>query len=365
MKRIGNLYEQIVSVENCRTAILNASRHKHSRREVQRVLNNIDFYANDLSRRIQRCDFITPYKSKVVCDGLSRKTREILVPRFYPDQCSHHAIIQVIQKPILKSSYYWSCANIPHRGIDHASKGVERATKRDIKHSKYCFKCDISKFYPSVNHQVLRDKLRRKFKDDNLLFLLDLIIVSCEKGIPIGNYTSPYFAEIMLQGIDDFILSCNGVKHYVRYADDMVIIGNNKRKLHKACECLKVELAKIDLILKDNYQVFPIQRGYKGRRIDFVGKCFGLGFTTIRKRRSLKLIRQSNRIRYMQKMSKPIPYRTASGIISRATQFLHTNSYKLKIKYYSPIKINELKEIIRNYGMEQSKRHTRLQTARG
>ena len=143
MKRIGFIYEQIISVDNCRLAILNASKHKRKRKQVQKVNEHLDEYANDLSKRLANLDFITPYRKRIVRDGLSGKEREIQVPSFYPDQCAHHAIVQILQPIILKSSYYWSSANIPSRGIDHARRGVERATRFDPKHAKYCVKMDI------------------------------------------------------------------------------------------------------------------------------------------------------------------------------------------------------------------------------
>lgn len=190
MKRFGFLYEQIVSVENCKLAIQNASKKKKNRKMVNIVLADLDFYAKDLSERMIRLDFLTPYKTRIIKDGLSGKERELQIPSFYPDQCAHHAIMQILIPIIKKSSYYWSCANIPKRGIDLACKGVERATMRDIKHAKYCVKMDISKFYPSIPHDKLKARLREKIKDEKALRIIDMVIDSHKPGLPIGNYTS-------------------------------------------------------------------------------------------------------------------------------------------------------------------------------
>lgn len=169
MKRFGFLYEKIVSVENCKQAIINASKHKRKRKVVKEINDNLDYYAKDLSERLIRLDFLTPYRTRIIKDGLSGKERELQIPSFYPDQCAHHAIVQILQPIFMKSSYHWSCANIPNRGIDHACKGVERATMRDIKHAKYCVKMDISKFYPSIPHDKLKARLREKIKDEKAL----------------------------------------------------------------------------------------------------------------------------------------------------------------------------------------------------
>lgn len=85
MKRFGFLYEQIVSVDNCRLAIINASHKKKNRKMVKEVFDNLEYYANDLSERLIRMDFLSPYKTRIIKDGLSGKERELQVPAFYPD----------------------------------------------------------------------------------------------------------------------------------------------------------------------------------------------------------------------------------------------------------------------------------------
>lgn len=358
MKRVGYIYEKLISHRNCKLAILNAAKGKRNRKTVKEVLENIDLFAEDLSNRIQTLDFTTPYREKHIKDGLSGKERDILVPAWYPDQCAHHAVVQILSPIIEKSSYHWSCANIPNRGIDHASKCIERGTKRDKKHSKYCAKGDVTRFYPSVDHDILKGMLRRKIKDEKFLTVVDVIIETCDEGLPIGNYTSPWLAELYLQNIDRMILADKAVKRYCRYADDITILGTNKRKLHRLMRDVNDRLSSINLGMKPNWQVFRVQKAYKGRRIDFVGKCFGLGFTTVRKRRSLALIRQSRRIRRLQAGYLPIPYKMAAGFISRSSCLKRTNSQALRVKYYDTVDINQLKEVIRKYGMEHCTRLT-------
>ena len=360
MKRIGFLYEQIVSVENCKLAIQNASRHKGKRQAVKEVMNNLDTYAQDLSERLIRLDFLSPYRTRIIKDGLSGKERELQIPAFYPDQCAHHAIVQILQPIFLKSSYLWSCANIPNRGIDHACKGVERATVRDKKHAKYCVKMDISKFYPSIPHDKLKERLREKIKDEKALQILFKVIDSHSPGIPIGNYTSPWFAEFFLQPLDNFIKQTLGVKHYIRYADDLVMIGGNKRELRKAMKGVMAFVTGLGLTIKHDYQLYRVQRNCKsnkhrrGRKIDFVGRCFGVGFTTIRKRRALALMRQSRFIQKLQRQNRPVSYHLASGFLSRCACFKHTNSEGMKKKYYDTVNIKKLKEVIRNESKRKS-----------
>lgn len=327
-------------------------------------MDNLDFYAKDLSERLVRLDFTSPYRTRIIKDGLSSKERELQIPAFYPDQCAHHAIVQVLQPLIMKSSYHWSCANIPNRGIDRAAKGVERATVRDIKHAKYCVKMDIHKFYPSIPHDKLKDYLSRKIKDKKALGIIHVVIDSYhslpEHGIPIGNYTSPWLAEFYLQPLDYFIKQTLGVRYYIRYADDLVLIDSNKRKLRKALYAVIAFVEELGLGIKHDYQLFRIQRNCKsrtnrrGRKIDFVGRCFGIKVTTIRKRRALALMRQSRYIQKIQRTNGVVSFRMAAGFLSRCSCFKHTDSLGMKKKYYDTIKIKKLKEVVRN---ESKRKH--------
>lgn len=360
MKRFGFLYEQIVSVENCKEAILNASKHKRSRPFVQSILSDLDTKAEELSKRLIELNFLTPYTTRIITDGLSGKERVLQIPSFYPDQCAHHAIMQVLKPIITKSAYHWSCANMPKRGIDRACRGTERATMRDRKHAKYCVKMDISKFYPSIPHDKLKARLRTKIKDEKALRLIDTVIDSHSPGLPIGNYTSPWLAEFFLQPLDNLIKQEYKVKHYIRYADDLVLTGSNKKELRKAMYGIFDFMRGLGMNVKHDYQLFRVQdyckekKYRKGRRIDFVGRCFGKGFTTIRKRRALAVMRQSRRIQKLQKRKQPIPFKMASGFLSRSACFKNTDSYEMKRKYYDPVNIKGLKEVVRN---ESKRKH--------
>jgi len=348
MKRVGHIYEQIVSVENCRQAIYNAAQGKGRRKEVKHILNFVNEYAQDLSVRLQNLDFLTPYRYKTISDGLSGKERELQIPSFYPDQCAHHAIVQVLKPIVEKSSYYWSCANMPKRGIDRACIGVERATRKDPAHAKYCVKLDITKFYPSIPHDKLKARLREVIKDEKALAIMYCVIDSHKPGIPIGNFTSPWFAELYLQPVDYFIKQTMKVKYYIRYADDMVLIDGNKKKLRNAMYKVIEFVKSLGVHIKQNYQLFRVYKNGRGRKIDFVGRCFGIGVTTIRKRRALALMRQSRVIMKLQAKKQPVPYKVAAGFMSRSACFKHTDSYGMKKKYYEPINIRKVKEVISN-----------------
>lgn len=331
MKRTGYIYEDIINVDNCKKAIINASKSKNKKGYVVKILNNIDYYANDLSKRLQTKRFTTPYRVKKIIDGCSKKERIIHIPKYYPDQCAHHAIVQVLKPFILKSSYYWSCANIEGRGLSRAQRGMRRMTQQN--EIKYCAKLDIRKFYPSLKNDKLKKFLRTKIKDIKALEIIDTIIDTAE-GLPIGNYTSPWLAEWYLQSLDHYIKEELKVKYDVRYADDITLGGNNKKKLHyqlrKTIEYIET---KLELKVKDNYQLFRVKNGKNGRKIDFVGQCYAINYSTLRKRRALVIMKQSRLIDRLKRKNKKLNYHLCASYISHNSGYLYSNTYHMKMKY--------------------------------
>ena len=197
------------------------------------------------------------------------KEREVYRLPYFPDRITHHAIMNVLE-PIFMSVFTadtYSC--IKERGIHGAANAVKNAL-RDKEDTKYCLKLDIKKFYPSVDHAILKALLRRKFKDQDLLWLLDEIIDSAP-GLPIGNYLSQYLANFYLSYFDHWLKEVKQVKYYFRYADDLVILSSDKKELHKLLCCISQYLmVNLKLNIKGNYQIFPVE----ARSIDFVGYRF-------------------------------------------------------------------------------------------
>jgi hypothetical protein len=129
---------------------------------------------------------------------------------------------------------------------------------------------DVKKFYPSIDHDILKGLLRRKIKDTDLLELLDEIIDS-SPGVPIGNYLSQYFANFYMAYFDHWIKEVKCVRYYFRYADDLVILSSGKEKLHRLLwEIADYLREQLKLEVKRNYQLFPVSE----RGIDFVGYRF-------------------------------------------------------------------------------------------
>ena len=171
---------------------------------------------------------------------------------------------------------------------------------------------------------------------------MDTIVDSFDDtGVPIGNYTSQHFANYYLQEFDHYVKEVLGVKYYCRYMDDIIIFGPNKKKLHKILKEITLYLQKEKLTVKDNWKVAKTESA----PIDFIGRRFCRGYTTIRDTTFLRLKR---RIKKTSKKSY-LNYKDASAIISYYGILKHSDSFKLKQKYFYPyISIDKCKEVIRN-----------------
>ena len=276
MKRIGNLYSKIHGLENLQAADVLAQKGKSKQSGV--IRHNLNRQSNILALQdslIRKTYRTSEYQTFKIYD---QKERTIYKLPYYPDRILHHAVMNVI-KPVLLSLFTadtYSC--IEGRGVHLAAKKL-KAVLRNETETRYCLKLDIKQFYPSINHDMLKAQLRRKFKDSDLLALLDEIIDSTE-GLPIGNYLSMYFANLYLTGFDHWLKEVKRVKHYFRYADDIVILAADKPYLHRLLSDIRQYLSALHLTIKDNYQIFPVA----SRGIDFLGYRFYPQYTLIRKR---------------------------------------------------------------------------------
>lgn len=278
MKRKGNLYQNIISVDNLKRAVKNARKGKQHQYGVQQFDKNPDENILALHELLKNKQFKTStYKRRIIKDT---KEREIFILPFYPDRIVHHAIMVPLEKMFVSTftSDTYSC--IKKRGIHAAARKVRKALDNDKEATKYCLKIDIKKFYPSVDHAILKQLVRKKIKDNDLLGTLDEIIDSAD-GLPIGNYLSQYLSNFYLTYFDHWLKEKMGVKRYFRYADDMVIFSNSKAYLHQLLAEIKAYLKnELKLIVKGNYQIFPVA----ARGLDFLGYVFFHECTFIRKR---------------------------------------------------------------------------------
>jgi RNA-directed DNA polymerase len=276
MKRISNLYQQIISIENLQLADSIAQKGK---KDQPGVIEHNKHAEADILLLHEMLKNKT-YKTSAYTTFTIYEPKERLIFRlpFFPDRILHHAIMNILE-PIFVATFTadtYSC--IKNKGIHAAANAVKKALF-DEPNTQYCLKLDIKKFYPSVDHDILKQLLRRKLKDNDLLWLLDEIIDSTE-GLPIGNYLSQYFANFYLSYFDHWLKEEKKVEYYFRYADDLVFLASNKPYLHQLLSDIDKYLTNnLKLTIKHNYQIFPVD----ARGIDFVGYVFYHTHTLLRK----------------------------------------------------------------------------------
>lgn len=340
MRRVGYLFEGICDLDNLKRAAQLACRGKRKRKDVRRFLRDEEQKLLMLREHLldgsYRC---MPYSKKVIRDKGSGKEREIFVPKFYPDQIVQWAVTLKLVPIIMRGMYDYSCASIPNRGVDFGYKKIRKILKNDVKNSKYCLVCDVKKFYPSIDQNILMDKFRRKIKDERALKLVETIVRSVPSGVPIGNYTSQWFANFFLQDFDHFIKEQLHIKYYIRYMDDIVLIGANKRKLHSARVRIGEFLARERLLLKSNWQVFRVAEDKRtGRPIDFLGYNFYRTFVTVRGR---TFLRATRRIRKIAKKGW-LTARDSCAVFSYMAKFEKASGqkiYNIRVKPFLNLKL--------------------------
>ena len=176
---------------------------------------------------------------------------------------------------------------MPGRGVHDGVKRM-KLWLEDKENTRYCLKLDIKKYYPSINHNILKSLIRKKVKCADTLWLLDEIIDSTP-GIPIGNYLSQYFGNLYLAYFDHWMKETQGCRYYARYCDDIVVLHKSKVALHSLFDDVKKYLGDtLRLTIKENWQVFPTHV----RGIDFLGYRFFGTHTLVRKRIVKKFLRQ-------------------------------------------------------------------------
>lgn len=355
MKSFNHLYEKLIDDQNIKAAILKASKGKRRRRKVQRILSDLDtwvpYYRN----------FIINYKTrhkkpKVIYEGINRKRREIIVPS-YDEQVMHHALVNILQPIILEGIYFHAYGSLPKRGAHGAKKYIERWIRNDPKNCRYFLKMDIKQFFASVPHDKLYAHIRKYIHDERYLDILLRVLDSTDKGLPLGFHTSHWLANWYLQGLDRYVKQTLEAKYYIRYMDDMVIFGSNKRKLHRVREEIEDYLHSLGLEMKGNWQLCRFKYNDKGRDLDFMGFRFFREKTILRKRVMHRMTRRARRI---GRKEKPTIYDckqmlSALGLIKASNVY---GMYCREIKPY--VTFRKMKKRVSNYDRRMAKCGTSL-----
>ena len=316
MKTHNRLFNQICSFENLLLAARKAQDGKRFQEEVARFNFHLERELYRLQEELQtRIYRPGPYHEFHIYEPKLRK----ISAAPYRDRVAHHALCNVIEPIFDRTFIFDSYACRKGKGTH---KAVNRFTAFCRK-SDYVLKCDIKKYFPSIDHGILKTLFRRKIRDANVLWLMDLIVdfsnpqeavsdalgapgmesgrsslygegTVPRRGIPIGNLTSQFYANIYLNGFDHFVKETLKCRHYIRYVDDFVVLDNDKARLHQVKAEMEAYLAEhLRLQLHEHKcQISPVKTG-----TDFLGYRV---FPTHRLLRQTSVTRARRRLRRLQ-----------------------------------------------------------------
>lgn len=292
-------------MENLLQAFQNASNGKRKRDEVKRFEADLDTNLRQLQVELTTRTYTTSAYEVFV--KYEPKRREIYKLPFR-DRVVQWAIMQVLEPVWTPQFTSDTHACIRGRGIHSLLRQLRTDLRRDPDGTRYCLKIDVCKFYPSIDHGILKQVIRRKLKDPDVLWLLDGIIDSAS-GVPIGNYISQYFANLYLSELDHLLKEDVGVRYYYRYADDIVLLSDSKEYLSGVLVYINHYLNDSRLLtLKSNFQIYPVE----SRGIDFVGYVTYHTHCLARKRNKQGLCRELAALRKKGLPDEEIRLRVAS-----------------------------------------------------
>lgn len=298
MRTYNNLFNKLIQPENLFRAWEEFKRDKGRKEDVLEFEKNLESEIFKLYRELKSETYRhSGYQSFYISDPKRRHIHKAIVR----DRVLHHAIMNILyplyDKTFIDNSFSCRVGKGTHKGVD-AVRSMARKVSRNNTRPCYFLKCDIEKFFDSINHDILIGILRKRIRDDRLMNLLTEVIESFvsdrstlfeRTGVPIGNLTSQLFANIYMDAFDQHIKHVLKVKHYARYTDDFIVVSDSKEYLislipkisHSLAELLKVKIhpKKISLV-KYN------------QGIDFLGYIIFPEYTLVRKRTVRRISRR-------------------------------------------------------------------------
>ncbi len=342
MRRFIHTYDNIITIEKLLQAWQEFLHDKKKKNDVilfqSKLMDNIfDLYI-DLKNKTY---VHGGYKAFNISDPKPRQIHKAMVR----DRLLHHLIYQefygYFDSKFIYDSYSCRIEKGTHRSINRFRQMIRIVSKNS---AKTCFvlKCDIRKFFANIDHNILKDILTKHVKDEDIIWLLEQIINSFHtntdisdsvyiqndtlsamaenvslKGLPLGNLTSQLLVNIYMNEFDQYIKHKLKVKYYIRYADDFVVLSDDKEYLENTLKVMK-EFLETKLKLNMHPDKVFIKTIYSG--VDF------LGWVHFPKHRVLRTATKRRMFRNINKNPKPNTIQSYLGMLS------HGNAYKLKRK---------------------------------
>ncbi len=293
MRREGHIIEEIVEYSNMAESfdqVLRGSKRKKSR-QGRYLLAHREEVIKELSERIADGTFtVANYRERIINEGGKQRRIQILTMK---DRIAVHAVMSVVDRHLKKRFIRTTSASIKNRGMHDLLKYIRRDMQEDPEGTRYCYKFDISKFYESVNQDFVAYCVRRVFKDKRLIAMLDGFVRMMPQGISIGLRSSQGLGNLLLSVyLDHYLKDRYGVRHFYRYCDDGVVLGKSKAELWEIRDAVHEQVEQIDLKVKANERVFPVDEG-----IDFLGYVIYPDHVLLRKRIKQKFARKMHEVK--------------------------------------------------------------------
>ncbi|MDR3356029.1 MAG: RNA-directed DNA polymerase [Spirochaetaceae bacterium] len=313
------------------TAYHNAAKHKSSMRNVKKFAENADENLKQIQNALIEKTFTTSrYTEKRIYEP---KERVIYVLPFAPDRIVQHALMNALI-PIWDNFFiYDSYACRSGKGI-HA--GSVR-TMEFVRRNKYVLKCDIRKFYPSIDQEILLSIIKRKIKCPDTLWLIEDIVHSFPggKNVPIGNYTSQWFGNLYMNEADRYIKQELKIKDYIRYCDDFCLFHDDKRFLNECRDKINVFIGEKLKLTFSKCDIFPVSRG-----VDFLGYRHFDNYILVRKSTAKRVKKRLAALPKLYGKGKISGEQYRSSVASTYGWLKRANTYNLRVK----IQLDELKK---------------------
>jgi retron-type reverse transcriptase len=377
MKRYKHIFEEIYSLENLHLAYLKARKGKQSKPAVEAFTFHLESELLKLQQELSSETYVPgPYRQFHVYESKKR----LISAAPFRDRVVHHAICNVIE-PIFEATFiYDSYACRVGKGTHAAVQRFREFLKccsgaKPPNNTSYVLKCDIARYFPSIDHQILLELLGRKIADERVIQLLSVIIKhspiekhelkllshdvramteqagtpaeaygSTEKhepvwfpgddllaplrphGLPIGNQTSQFFANVYLNPFDHFVKETLREKYYLRYVDDFLVLGNDKTRLHEVKVAMKEFLLGLRLRLHENKtQLFPATEG-----TDFLGYRIFPTHLRVRKSNVHRFKRRLKRLQTAYASGEITLGDVENSVRSWLAHATHADSYQLR-----------------------------------
>ena len=300
MKSYKNLWQQLISFDNLENAYEKAKKGKLGNPKVLEFAQHWKFHICNLLRELRNKTYQPlPLKKFVLRDP---KTRVICVSDFR-DRVVHHALVNIL-RPIFEQRFiHDSFASRKNMGTLPALERFQKFMRRVSRNGKlvqnaknsnqvvgFALKCDIKHYFETVDQEILLQIINARIKDNNVIWLVKRILENYDsgtigRGMPLGNWTSQFFANIYLNELDQFVKHKLKAKYYLRYVDDFVILHNSKSTLQNYEKQIQQFLKTLSIELHPNKcKILPLGQG-----INFLGFRVFYHYKIVRRRNLRKI----------------------------------------------------------------------------